>query len=338
MLSMTASQIRDVEDADLWVTDPDVECFDQVKPVRDIALQQVRGVPGVAWAAPLLKVDAVARTPHGKLNTVTVLGVDDSSLVGLPRRMRLGDAGAVRERDAVLIDPGGYSLFFPGEPATLGRTLRIHNRTLRIVGISEAAPPFTGLPLLHASRATATQLNPGEERSTSFVLARLAPGAMAETVCARIVARTGLRARTTEQYSRDAMWFYGRQGVPLLFIVTILIGLGVGAAITGQTFLMFVKENARHLAMLRVVGTTQRQLGGMMAAQAGLVLFLGSCFGTGLAAGVCELVRQQPFLRGLHLPWPVALGSCAALAVVTGLAVVHSFRQIQALEPAAVFR
>jgi len=35
----------------------------------------------------------------------------------------------------------------------------------------------------------------------------------------------------------------------------------VGAAITGQTFLMFVKENARHLAMLKLVGTTQRQLG-----------------------------------------------------------------------------
>ena len=31
MLSMTAAQIRDVEDADLWVTEPDVECFDQVK-------------------------------------------------------------------------------------------------------------------------------------------------------------------------------------------------------------------------------------------------------------------------------------------------------------------
>lgn len=338
MLSMTASQIRDVTDANLWITEPDVECFDQVKPMRDIALQKVRGSPGVAWAVPLLKIDAVARPQGGKLNTVTVLGVDETSLVGLPRSLRMGRAEAILEPDTVLIDPGGWSVFFPGEPPELGRTLRIHNRTLRIVGISEASPPFTGLPLLHANRATAMALNLAEERSTTFILARSAPGTEPKAVCAGIEERTGLRARTSDQFARDAMWFYGRQGVPLLFMVTIAIGLIVGSAITGQTFLMFVKENARHLAMLKVMGTTRRQLGWMMAAQAGLVLWIGSCLGTGLAAGVCELVRQQPFLRGLFLPWPIAIGTCLALAAITGLAVLHSFRQVQKLEPAMVFR
>lgn len=338
MLSMTASQIRDVEDANLWVTEPDVECFDQVKPVRDITLQQVRGIPGVAWATPLLKIDAIARQRNGKLNTVTVLGVDDATLVGLPRRMRLGNAEAIRERDTVLIDPGGYALFFPGQPLELGKTLKIHNQTLRIVGISDASPPFTGLPLLHTSRTTATALNLSEERSTTFVLARSAPGTDPVEVSRLISERTGLRARTTDQFARDAMRFYGSQGVPLLFMVTIAIGLVVGAAITGQTFLMFVKENARHLAMLKVVGTTERQLGVMMAAQAALVLFIGSCFGSGLAAVVCELVRQQPFLRGLFLPGWIAISSCAALALVTGVAVILSFQQVRKLEPAAVFR
>ncbi|MEN9733463.1 MAG: hypothetical protein RLZ45_1458, partial [Verrucomicrobiota bacterium] len=124
----------------------------------------------------------------------------------------------------------------------------------------------------------------------------------------------------------------------MLFMVTIAIGLVVGAAITGQTFLMFVKENARPIAMLKVVGTTQAQLGWMRAAQAGLILFLGSCMGSGLAAVVCEAVRQQPFLRGLYLPSWVALSTCLSLAVVTGGAVFLSFRQVQKLEPASVFR
>ncbi|MFZ9856214.1 MAG: ABC transporter permease [Limisphaerales bacterium] len=338
ILLMTASQIRDVEDANLWVTEPDVECFDQAKPVRDIALHQVRGTPGVAWAMPLLKIDTIARTRGGKLSTVSVLGVEDSSLVGLPRRMRLGSAEAIRERDTVLIDPGGFSLLFPGEPPSLGKTLRIHNRTLKVVGISDASPPFTGLPLLHTSRTTAAQLNVGEERSTTFILARSVAGADPIEVCRRIAGRTRLRARTTDGFARDAMWFYGSQGVPMLFMVTIAIGLVVGAAITGQTFLMFVKENARPIAMLKVVGTTHAQLGWMMAAQAGLILFLGSCMGSGLAAVVCEAVRQQPFLRGLYLPSWVALSTCLSLAVVTGGAVFLSFRQVQKLEPASVFR
>ena len=62
MLSMTAAQIRDVQDADLWVTEPEVECFDQVKAMRDIHLLRVRGIAGIAWAAPLLKIDAIGHS------------------------------------------------------------------------------------------------------------------------------------------------------------------------------------------------------------------------------------------------------------------------------------
>jgi putative ABC transport system permease protein len=338
ILSMTASQIRDVQDADIWVTEPDIECFDQVKPVRDMALHKVRGLVGVDWAVPMLKVDALARPQGGKLSTVTILGVDDSTLVGLPRKMRLGNATDIRQVDTTLIDPGGYALFFPGQTLQLGKTIRIHDRLLRIVGISDASPPFSGLPVLHTTRSVATAFNRGEERMTSFVLAKSSASANPSEVCDRIAAATGLRARTTEQFSHDSMVFYGNQGIPTLFIVTIAIGLVVGASITGQTFLMFVKENSRQLAMLKVVGTTGRQLGAMIASQAGLVLALGSCIGTGIASLVCELVRQQPFLRGLFLPWEIAVITVATLCLVTGGAIVISFRYVQSLEPATVFR
>ena len=338
ILTMTASQIRDVQDADIWVTEPDIECFDQVKPVRDIALHKVRGLDGVDWAAPMLKVDALARPHNGKLNTVTILGVDDSTLVGLPCKMRLGNAADIRQIDCALIDPGGYALFFPGQALELGKTIRIHDRRLRIVGISEASPPFSGLPVLHTTRSLATALNRGEERMTSFILAKSSCRTNRSEVCERIATATGLRARTTDQFSHDSMVFYGNQGIPTLFIVTIAIGLVVGASITGQTFLMFVKENSRHLAMLKVVGTTGRQLGAMIAAQAGLVLVIGSCIGTGIAALICEVVRKQPFLRGLFLPWEIALITVATLCLVTGGAVFISFRHVQRLEPATVFR
>jgi hypothetical protein len=40
----------------------------------------------------------------------------------------------------------------------------------------------------------------------------------------------------------------------------------------------------------------------------------------------------------VFLPGWVAVATCVALAVVTGFAVMLSFRKIQQLEPAAVFR
>jgi putative ABC transport system permease protein len=338
IMTMTGSQIRDVPAAGLWVMEPDTECFDQAKPVRDTALYRVRGTDGVDWAVPLLKVDAFARSENGKLTLAVILGVDDSSLVGLPPRVILGDAAAIRERDTCLIDPGGYSLLFPKEPYVLGKRIRIADTFLRIVGISDASPPFTGFPIIHATRSTAIPLNRGEGRNQTFILGQLKPGADAAAVCTSIESTTGLKARTAAQFTVDSQNFYASQGVPMLFYIVIGIGLVVGAAITGQTFLMFVKENERHLSLMKVVGVTTPQMAGMLFCQAGLVVALGSCFGTGLATLTTSLSRTQPFLRGIYIPTYVAIATCTALAVVTAAAVLLALRNVQKLEPASVFR
>lgn len=338
VFSMTGSQIRDVTEAQFWVMEPDTECFDQVKPVPSNALYQVRGTEGVSWAVPLMKFDGYARTEAGKLSVVTMLGVDDASLVGLPPRVLQGNAEAVRERGTVMIDLRGANLLFPGEKEILGKRVRIGSESLRVVALSDASAPFTGFPILHMARTTALMIRQAEERDTTFIVGSLKPGADMALVERELRERFGLKALTAEGFMRSSRDYYAAQGIPMLFGLTIVIGLVVGTVITGQTFMMFVKENSRHLAVLKVVGVTARQFAGMLAAQAGTVVFLGCCFGTALAAGTSEMAREVPFLRGLFLPGWVVVATCATLAAVTGVAVLMSFRKIQQLEPAAVFR
>jgi putative ABC transport system permease protein len=338
ILSMTGSQIRDVPAAGLWVMEPDTECFDQAKPVRDTALYRVRGTDGVQWALPLLKFETFARSENGKLITAVIIGVDDVSLLGVPPRILLGSADSIRERDTCMIDPGGWALLFPKEPYSLDKRIRIADTFLSITAISDASPPFTGFPIVHTTRATATGLNQTEHRNQTFILGQLAPDVDPAAVCASIRATTGLKARTSEQFRHDSYQFYASQGVPSLFYIVIAIGLVVGAAITGQTFLMFVKENERHLALMKVVGVTGTQLTGMLFCQAALVVALGCCFGTGLAALTTQTARTQPFLRGIFIPPAVVLATCAALAVVTAVAVLIALRKVRKLEPANVFR
>ncbi len=52
MRNMT-SQIRDIQGADIWVMDPSVQFIDDITPLSDNAVLQVRGVSGVAWAVKL---------------------------------------------------------------------------------------------------------------------------------------------------------------------------------------------------------------------------------------------------------------------------------------------
>jgi putative ABC transport system permease protein len=336
-LGMTGSQIRDVREADLWVMESDTECFDQAKPLKESAVQTVRGFEGVDWALPMLKLDTHARTESGKLSTITLIGVSEDSRVGEPR-MRQGEAAAIYQRDSAVIDPGGMALLYPGEEFRPGMKIRIHDEWLELRGVSEASPPFTGFPIVHVSHATAMRLNRAESRSTTFVVGRLRPDADAIEVTRRIHEATGWKALTRQEFEAASWKFYSDQGVPNLFYITIAVGLIVGISFTGQTFLMFVKENARAFTTLKVLGFTHPQLALMMTAQATLVVLLGLSIGTAMVVATTEMAKSLPFFRGLYLPWQVSLACCAVIGGVTVLTAGLSFRQVLQLKPAEVFR
>ena len=82
----TTSQIRDLEEADIWVMDPNVRFVDDVKPLSDDDLYRVRGVPGVAWAVRLFKGQARARFGDGNFQQMLLLGLDDAPLLPAAHR------------------------------------------------------------------------------------------------------------------------------------------------------------------------------------------------------------------------------------------------------------
>ena len=335
---MMTAQIDDVTDAPLWVMEPDTRCFEQAKPVKDGALERVRSRSGVAWAVPLLKIDTMARSDSGLLCTVTIMGVDEASMVGLPSRFRIGQPDGIRPAGTCAVDPGGYAQLFPGEPVHFPRRIRILDESLILTGMTEASAPFTGFPILHCSRVTALRLNKAENRTATFIIGDFTPGANREAVCQNITATTGLSAMDRSGFGEMARRFYNNQGVPRLFWITIAIGLLTGTAITAQTFSMFVREHTKQLAVCRVMGVTKARIIAMVLCQGLFVLSIGCAFGTGLAALTTRAAASEPFLRGIVLPPQVAAGTCAALAAITIAAVTIMARRIALMDPAIVFR
>ena len=63
-------------------------------------------------------------TLDGKFAVSFLLGLDDATLAGAPRKMLLGSWERLREPDSVIIDKAGYVLLFPGEPLELGARWR----------------------------------------------------------------------------------------------------------------------------------------------------------------------------------------------------------------------
>jgi putative ABC transport system permease protein len=339
ILKRTASQILDVTDAEVWVMDPKTEYWEQTKALKDTDLTRVRGVPGVQWAVRLFKGSPVARTPNGKFAVSFLVGLDDSTLTGAPRRMLLGSWERLREPDSVVVDKAGYVLLFPDEPLKLGRTLEMNDHRVTIVGISDASAPFVSLPVMHARYSEAVNFLGRERTQLSFILARPAPGVSPKELTARIETRTALRARTAEEFMWDCVGYYLKNtGIPVNFGITIAVALVVGTVVAGQTFYLFTVENLKQFGALKAMGVSNPRLVGMILLQAGSVAALGFALGTGMAASFFEITLHKLATRGIVLMWQcVALtGACILFVVV--VASILSIRRVLVLEPAEVFR
>jgi putative ABC transport system permease protein len=339
IMRRTASQILDVTDAEVWVMDPQTEYWDQTKALKDTDLTRVRGVPGVAWAVRLFKGNPVAKTLQGKFAVSLLIGLDDATLSGAPRKMLLGSWQRLREPDSVVIDQAGYVLLFPGEPLELGRTLEMNDHRVTLVGISDASAPFLSVPVMHTRYSEAVNFLGRERTQLSFIIARPLQGTSPEQLAARIAGATALRARTTQQFMWDCVRYYIKNtGIPVNFGITILVALVVGTVVAGQTFYLFTVENLKQFGTLKAMGVTNPRLVGMILLQAASVAALGFAIGTGMAATFFEITLRQLATRGMVLMWQCAALTAGCIFFVAAVASVLSIRRVLVLEPAEVFR
>jgi putative ABC transport system permease protein len=339
IMRRTASQIEDVTEADVWVMDPATKYFDETKALKDTDLLRVRGVTGTDYAVRLFKSQPVARTPSGNFQAAIVLGLDDATLIGSPRKILLGSWERLREPNSVVLDRAGYILLFPGETLEVGRTMEINDHLVRIVGISDASAPFASFPIIHA-RYTEARNFVGRERSQmSFILARPQAGVTPKELTRRIHAATGLKARTRYEFRWDCINYYlANTGIPVNFGITISIALLIGLVVTGQTFYLFTLESLKQFGVLKAIGITNSRLIGMILLQAFNVGFIGYALGTGMAAGFFEVTLNKLATRGIVLMWENVVGVGVLMFAVVIAASLLSIRRVLVLEPAAVFR
>jgi putative ABC transport system permease protein len=338
LMLLTTSQIRDVQGAQIWVMDKNVQFIDDVKPLSDVELYRVRGVNGVAWAVRLYKGLTRARLSDGNFQQIILLGLDDASMVGAPVEMVKGSISDLRRPDAIIMDEAGYKQLWPGEPLAVGKMFEMNDHRAQIVGICKARRTFQTFPIVYTRYSQATRFAPQERKIMSFVLANPQPGLTAEQVCRRITDQTGLQALTNDQFAWKTIMYYLRKtGIPINFGITVLLGFVVGTAIAGQTFYLFTIENLRQFGTLKAMGAGNLKLLGMIILQAAVVACIGYSLGMGMAALFGRFASSTSRLA-FYMPWEVLWGTGAAVVLISILASLLCIRRVMVLEPAIVFQ
>jgi len=357
LMLRTAAQITDISGADFWVMDANVSYVDDVKPMIEDNLYRVRGVEGVLWAVPLYKGNARAKLTfpdratgelHPVIEQVILLGLDDVSLIGIPRHFYVGRPADLWKPDAIIVDKVGLRKLFPGQGGEfartdeelkwfLGRELEMNDCRAVIVGICETTRTFQSNPVVYTTYSRAKYFAPQERKILSYILAKAEPGRDPLELARRITVRTGLKAKTSEQFKWMTMVYYLKYtGIPINVGITTLLGFLVGTAIAGQTFYNFTIENLRQFGTLKAMGLTNERVARMVLLQATVVGLLGYCLGVGLAAVFGLLVRGTEL--AFFTPWQLLPITAAAIVLICILSSLWSLWRVIRLEPAIVFR
>jgi putative ABC transport system permease protein len=338
VLRMSTGQIRDVEEAPIWVLTPEVRYIDDLEPLSERRLDQVRSVPGVAWAARLEKGLSRVQLADGHFQQVILLGLDDATLVGAPRTMLVGDVLDLQKPDAVIIDEVGHQLLWPDQPWQVGRVLTINHHRGVVVGVCRASLTFQTLPLVYSRVSQAAHFLPPQRRTLSAILVHPRSEVTLPELCQRIGQQTGLLALTREEFAgRTVEHYLKRTGLLANFGTTVLLGFIVGIAISGQTFYTFTVENLPQFAMLKAMGAGNGRLVVMILQQSALVGSIGYGMGVGLAAIFGELTRGHSKLV-FFMPWQVLVGTGVAIVLVTMLSSLVCIVRVLHVEPARVLR
>ncbi|MDX2016120.1 MAG: ABC transporter permease [Planctomycetota bacterium] len=342
--SVMESSVRDIiesSEADVWVMKPSVETVDQPDQMAELMVNRVRSVRGVEWAVPYYQAIAQLRTREGANKSVTLIGVDDSSLVAAPHTMLLGSLADLRRPDAVILDAAGFANIFPGVPFRTGDVVEIGQRRAEIVGISYTGPSWTGLPRVHTRRSLAVEFARETLNPVTYVLARAAEGTPPEQAARAISAATGMQAHSRAGFkAKSQEWVLNYSGVAENFGITILMGVIIGVAIVGQTFYMFSVENLRQFAALKAIGVGNARILGMISSQAIFVSVVGYCLGIGVASAFFAIFSPQLSggLRGMFMDPAIFVGTGLFIVVVTLVSCVVSVHRVLTVDPAVVFR
>ena len=338
VMMLTASTLRNIG-AQIWVTDSRTDQVNSPVAMRDIEVQRVRSLPGVAWAVPLFWGMLPATLPDGSIENLQVVGLDSGSFAGAPVRMTEGDIRSLLLPDAVVMDQVAVEKFARrGLQLGIGSQFEINDRTARVVGFCRTKRNFSGAAHAFTTYDRSMQWIPPQRNMLSFILVQAKPGHAVEDVVAGINEVPGLHASTAGGFRLTTMrWFVRNTGIPVAFGVVVLLGAVFGLWVTGQAFFLFVHDNLRHLAAMKAMGATQGSLSAMVVFQALFTGVVGYGMGLGFTAAFGFLVLPIE-VPAFYLPWQVPALVGLLIGIICLFAAALGVWKLRSAEPAMVFK
>ncbi len=321
--------------ADIWLGGPNLQTVDLGRPISDRLLSRLESQKEVERVEVYLQERAHWIRPDGSLELCLVVGsrLEANSLGAVADltpelRVRLGEHGAIVVDESDLDRLGIKGVGDVGEVA---------GHRVKVVGLIRGFRSPAGAHIF-CSVETARELLRFQSNQVTYILARCHDPKDGAAVVGRLRERSPrLSVFTAEElgHSSRMYWLTKTKGGVALGYAAVL-GLLVGAVVTGQTLYGATTAQLREYAVLWALGIPVRRMSALVLAQAfwvgaaGIVLALPAIF---VVAAVARLLNLTVLMPVWLLAATVAV--TMLMALVSGLAGLHSLKRI---EPAVLLR
>jgi putative ABC transport system permease protein len=322
--------------APVWVMDPAVQTISNSVGMPNYVLDAVRSMQGVKYAVPFYSGGALVKLADGNYQSVTVIGLDDTSLYGRPELIEGKIQDIYAENGFIVVQDAEFSKL---ENPKIGSQFELNDHRGVIVGVAKVlSSGLYGIPTLYTTYERAIQYIPNPRFTISYVLVEPKSPSDIPRIKQQVEA-LGYRARTKEEFmQRTVDFFIYKTGGGTNMLIMTLISFIVGLSISGQTFYTFILENLERFGALKAIGTKGRDLVRMILFQATFTALTGY----GVGVGACVLLIALAKLRLPSYAAEVAFGN---LAVAFGMVVViaagssyAAIRRVLKIEPFDIFR
>jgi putative ABC transport system permease protein len=316
--------------------DPAVNNTTSSIPLPDYVLDAVRSINGVRYAVPIYSGGSLVKLQDGTYQGVTVIGLDDASLLGRPELIE-GSIDDIYAENAFIVVKD--SEFPKLENPKLGTEFEINDHRGVIVGIAKVATGgLFGVPTLYTTYNRALQYLPSTRYTISFILVD-PKNKDAVPYIKREVKSLGYEALTSDEFIQKISNFYKYQtGVGTNVLLMTIISFIVGLSISGQTFYTFILENLERFGALKAIGAKGNQLVSMILFQATFTALTGYGLGVGLASLIITLAKLRLPSYAAKITYGNLGLAFVMVLIIAGISSYIGVRKVLKIEPFDIFR
>lgn len=287
LISRSYRIVTNISAPDIWVIDPATKGEDLIRPMPKEYLQYVRSIPNVEWAVPVNYLLLPIKTIAGKYGVAEIYGIDDQTLIGMPKLVE-GHVEDLYLEGAIVIDSNSAKdlLATPlpngkKKPLKVGDELEINGARAVIVGIANPTPGFFPQPIIFTTNSQVQRFS-GTSR-IQYIAAKARKNSDINKIIEKINSNKNVVGLTKKQLKSIIANHFLKTGILINYGISVLLGMIIGFSIAGQIFYIMTIQTLSTYALIKALGGTERSILLMILFQAFIVGVIGYILGTGMS-------------------------------------------------------